>query len=299
MDVLVNRILLATDGSEDAELAARAAAGIAKGTGADLHLVHAWCPVPTHVAYPGVTWTDYSYLYEREANEVLERAAAAVEKAGGGVAGTHLVQGSPVGGILEICGELGPDLLVMGSRGLGAFGRLALGSVSEEVIHQAPCPVLVVRGGEGAWPPQRVVVGDDGSDAAAMAGELAARIGGLFGADGVVVRAFWWPPEPEGGWREGRVPEREEALYWEKQALEGRAWKLGGLLGRRPEARLIEGNAAEEILRVAAEIGGGEKALVAVGSRRLGVLGRIALGSVSARVLRAVEGPVLVCPGRR
>nr|WP_273888180.1 universal stress protein [Rubrobacter naiadicus] len=38
---------------------------------------------------------------------------------------------------------------------------------------------------------------------------------------------------------------------------------------------------------------------MAVGSRRLGVLGRIALGGVSARVLRAVEGPVLVCPGRR
>ncbi|MCA3749012.1 MAG: universal stress protein [Rubrobacter sp.] len=210
--MLINKVLLATDGSEDAELAARAAADIAGGTDAELHLVHVWRLVPAYAAYPGVMWTDYSYLYEEEAKKLLKTESEKVKGLGVRVAGAHLVQDSPVEGILKACRDLRPDLLVMGSRGLGAFKRLALGSVSERVAHQAPCPVLLMRGGEETWPPQRVVVGDDGSEAAAAAGALAARIGGLFGAAGIVVRAFRGRPEPGEGWK-GRGEELERTLY--------------------------------------------------------------------------------------
>ncbi|MCA3749011.1 MAG: universal stress protein [Rubrobacter sp.] len=74
---------------------------------------------------------------------------------------------------------------------------------------------------------------------------------------------------------------------------------MGRLLGSHPEARLVEGDPAEEILRAASGDGSGRGSLVAVGSRGLGVLDRLLLGSVSTKVLRAAEGPVLLCPQRR
>ncbi len=52
-DAFPARILLATDGSKDAELAARAAAEFSEGTGAELHVCHAWRPLP-HYAYPSL-----------------------------------------------------------------------------------------------------------------------------------------------------------------------------------------------------------------------------------------------------
>jgi hypothetical protein len=58
------------------------------------------------------------------------------------------------------------DLLVVGSRGLGKARRLVTGRVSEGLVHVASRPTLVVRGGEGIWPPKDVVVGDDGSEEA-------------------------------------------------------------------------------------------------------------------------------------
>jgi hypothetical protein len=58
------------------------------------------------------------------------------------------------------CEEIEAGLIVMGSRGLGLVGRLLLGRVCKDVVHHARGPVLVVRGGEGAWPPERVIIGD-------------------------------------------------------------------------------------------------------------------------------------------
>lgn len=47
--------------------------------------------------------------------------------------------------LCDLAGHLGADLVIVGSRGLGAGRRLILGSVSDRVVHHAPCPVLVLR----------------------------------------------------------------------------------------------------------------------------------------------------------
>jgi nucleotide-binding universal stress UspA family protein len=158
--------------------------------------------------------------------------------------------------------------------------------------------VLVVRGGEEAWPPQRVVIGDDGSEGAWRTTGLAGGIGGLFGAEVVLVRAHRNPPEPIGGWSAKDRRRLDETRAREEEALGRRADDLGRLSGNRPETKVIEADATLALL-LAAEEGEGRKTLLAVGSRGLGLVGRVRLGSVSINVLRVAEGPVLICPPPR
>jgi len=288
-----NRILLATDGSEDARLACRVAADLAGRTGAELHVAHAWRHHITGLGYPTVAWTDYSYLDEREARRVLATEVDTVEASGVAVSEPHLLQGPPIDAILDLCDELRPGLLVMGSRGLGPVGRIFLGSVSEGVVHHAWCPVFVVRGGEEAWPPARVVAGDDGSKSAELAARLAVSMGGLYAAEATLVRAYASPPEPIGGWS----PEDRRGLNLmrsrEEGALIGRAEAIEKVTGTRPGSRVVDADAALALLLVAEE-GEERKTLVAMGSRGLGVVDRVRLGSVSTKVLRIARGPVLI-----
>lgn len=297
-DGLLEKVVLATDGSEGARAATRAAVGLAGLTGADLHVAHAWQLVPPHAGYPSVTVSGYEHLYEREARRVLDSQADAVEALGGTVAETHLLRKPPIDAILDLCEELVPDLLLMGSRGLGTLRRVLVGSVSESVVHHARCPVLVVRGGEGAWPPTRVVVGHDGSEDAEKAVRLAAEMARLFGAGSVLVRAHQGPPKPIGGWTPEERNKLDGALIRAENDLNERAEQLASLFGDGPKARIVEGDPTLALLKVAEE-GDGSRTLLAMGSRGPGDISRIRLGSVPTNVLRVAHGPILICPHRR
>ena len=288
------RILLATDGSQDAALAARAAVDLSSMVGCELHVAHFWQTVPT---------TRFEAMVRAqlrlEAQELLEAQEASLREAGAEVAGAHLRLASAVDGVLDLAEGLGTDLLIMGSRGRGPVKRLILGSVSEGVVHQTRVPVLVVRGGDDAWPPGSIVIGDDGSEAAAHAACLALGIGGLFGAGGLLVRTYPRLPEmdPEGRALDARMVDDE--LRREENILEERARQLRENLGVRSRIRIDVGDPAARLLGAAEERHEGERTLLAVGSRGLGALGRARLGSVSTKVLRAAKGPVLICPGPR
>ena len=68
-----NTIVLATDGSDGASLAARAAADLSRKTGAELHVTHAWRHHAHGLGFPTVAWTDYSYLDEKEARRATSQ----------------------------------------------------------------------------------------------------------------------------------------------------------------------------------------------------------------------------------
>jgi len=171
---MLEKVLLATDGSKDAALAARAAVEVCERTGAELHVVHVWYSVPTARLRPFMRAE-----LKKLGNELLEEGVKRVEDSGGLVTGAHLVEGRAADEILDLAGQIGARLIVIGSRGLGPVGRIALGSVSEAVIHHSHWPVLVLHGGEDAWPPERVIFGD-GSEAARAAGDQARRWQELF-----------------------------------------------------------------------------------------------------------------------
>jgi nucleotide-binding universal stress UspA family protein len=282
MSSLPEKILLATDGSEDARLAARAAATLSDRGGAQLHIVHAWQSVPNAVI-------DFD-AYEEAAGRLLEEQARLVSDAGATVSEAHLIMGTPVDAILDLAEEINADFVVVGSRGHGPLGRLLLGSVSEGVVHHATRPVLVLR---GAWPPLRVVIGDDGSEAAKKAGEMASSIGGLFGARAALVRTYPEFPEVDQVGRALDPRAVDDALHRAEQDLRERAEELGRLVGGRPRIEIAAGDAAAALLEKAREADE-DRALIAVGSRGLGLARRLRLGSVSTKVLRAASGPVLV-----
>jgi nucleotide-binding universal stress UspA family protein len=147
MSIFPSRILLATDGSEQAELAVLRAVELADATDSELHVVHVGV-VPIFLqSYPG-TLGYYGKLYEQieeESKERLRKQSLRVKAAGGTVAGTHLRMGQVALEIVALAEELGAGLIVMGCRGLGGVRRALMGSVSDSVVRHAHCPVLVVR----------------------------------------------------------------------------------------------------------------------------------------------------------
>jgi nucleotide-binding universal stress UspA family protein len=147
MSIFPTRILLATDGSEQAELAALRAVELADATDSELHVVHVGV-VPIFLqSYPG-TLGYYGKLYEQieeVSKELLRKQSLRVKAAGGTVAGAHLRMGAVNLEIVSLAEELGVGLIVMGSRGLGGVRRALMGSVSDSVVRHAHCPVLVVR----------------------------------------------------------------------------------------------------------------------------------------------------------
>jgi nucleotide-binding universal stress UspA family protein len=291
MSIFPTRILLATDGSEDADLALRTAVDVAEKTGSELHVVHAWHSVPSTRFEPYIR-----AQLKKEAQELLAEQVGYIKAKGDDAARAHLMEGPAADEIVDLAEELGADLVVIGSQGMGSVGSLLVGSVSEGVVHHAPCPVLVVRGGQEAWPPQRIVIGDDGSEPAKKAGELGAVIAKLFGTDTVLVRAHENPFEPITGWSTKNRRELDEALLREERALEERAKELQAIAGSQLESRLIETEPTLAMLLVAEEEDEPEKTLLAVGSRGFDAAKRVMLGSVSTKILRVARGPVLICP---
>ena len=288
MNSFPNKILLAVDGSEDAVLAARAAIDLSGKTGAELHVVHAWQSVPS------ARFESFIRAQRKqEAEELLAAQEKLIEASGGKIARAHLRRGPAVDEILDLAGELDAGLSVMGSRGMGPVKRLVMGSVSEGVVHHSRCPVLVLRGGQDAWPASRIVIGDDGSVDAEKAAQLAARIGKLFGTAALLVRAYPRLPETDAEGRELDPRMVDDELRREKWALEARATEIEDALGTRPRVRIDVEDPAASLIE-AAEEDAPERALIAVGSRGLGAMQRLRLGSVSTKVLRAAKGPVLV-----
>ena len=157
MSIFPTKILLATDGSEDAELAALKAVDLANTTDSELHVVHVGL-APSFLMSDPATLSYYRKLYEQieeESRELLRKLSWQVKVAGGTVAETHLRMGDVDLEIVALAKKLGVDLIVMGCRGQQGIRRAIEGSISDRVIRCAPCPVLVVRSHERAEAPER------------------------------------------------------------------------------------------------------------------------------------------------
>ena len=145
MTGLPKKILVATDGSADAAVAARRAADMSRAFGSELYLVHV-IPVDQPYHLLGAEAGGPS-IYEEDRDRARSLLDAEVEKVrleGGRVAKGYLEEGDPDAGVVDLAERIGADLIVVGSRGAGTLRR-PIGSISSSIAAHAHCPVLIVR----------------------------------------------------------------------------------------------------------------------------------------------------------
>ena len=230
---------------------------------------------------------------KRQGQEILDDQVEKIRASGGEVTKAYLRRGRTSNEVISLCKEIDAGLLVVGSRGMGTVRRILMGSQSEEIVHHAQVPVLVLTGAENFWPPARIVIGEDFSDDARKAGKLAAGIGKLYDAKGLLIYSHPDLPEVPPGEARSAVKHLTEMRERDKSMLEDRAGDLEKILGTRPEIQISGGYPANVLLEASQEV---QPSLVAVGSRGVAGLIRTRLGSVSTKVVTAARGPVLVYP---
>jgi nucleotide-binding universal stress UspA family protein len=146
---VMETIVVGVDGSECARDALTRTATEVALRGARLRVVCAWEVSPAVYAggfAPGVDQGTLDGLREN-AEAVVREAVAEVERLQPSVPCEGEVrEGQPAEILLDAARDA--SLIVVGNRGRGGFASLLLGSVSQQVVHHAPCPVLVVRAAE-------------------------------------------------------------------------------------------------------------------------------------------------------
>ena len=137
-------IVVGVDGSETARLATRWAAREAKQRDATLRLVTAW-NLPSGTYYgPAPVSDDLVKDLVKAAEDALALAVQEVRDEAGLIdIETSVEEGQATQVLLDAARTA--DLVVVGSRGLGGFRELLLGSVSQQLVHYASCPVVIVR----------------------------------------------------------------------------------------------------------------------------------------------------------
>lgn len=135
------RIVVGADGSEPSLDALRWAAHQAEVTGAEVDVVVAWA---FPVQYAGGAMYAENFDPEANAREMVEGIVETVRREHPDLTiHARVIEGHPAPALIEA--SQGAELLVVGSRGHGAFVGMMLGSVSEHCVSHAHCPVVVVR----------------------------------------------------------------------------------------------------------------------------------------------------------
>ena len=140
---MFDTILLAVDGSEHGQHAAKTAGDLARALKAkDLRIVVAFEPIPPYLGEPNLSQAIVAR--ETQANEILKKAQEVIGSVPAEV-NTEMIEGSIAEAIMDVAAVQKSDLIIMGSRGLGRLVGAVLGSNSQKVVSHAPCPVLIVR----------------------------------------------------------------------------------------------------------------------------------------------------------
>ncbi len=296
MSIFPTTILLATDGSEEAQLAAKTAPELARSTGSQLHVVLVFFWARPTALDPISLDTTVHEAVESRARERLEKQIQKIEASGGVVRRSHLKGGEPDAEIVALGEEIGAGLIVMGSRGLGGMRRALIGAVSDSVVRHAHCPVMVVRG-EPVVFPTKILLATDGSEEANLASSTAADLAKSTNSElhvlyvGHTPSVFHEPPrtivlDPDPPSR--MEEDAEEAARTKLEELVQKISEAGGEI-TETHARL--GHPDAEIVGLAERLSAG---VIVMGSRGRGALRRALMGSVSDSVVRHAHRPVMV-----
>lgn len=285
---MIQRILLATDGSESAAQAERMLGSFHFSEGAVVQVI---CVVDAFVEkvmepmQPG---------QRDRVRQLVDEAVARLQGQGFTASGAVRV-GDADHQLLVAARELDADLIVLGSRGLSGLEGFLLGSVARNVAQQAACSVLVVRGTQTL--PGPIILAADESRSAAKAVEMVAALplpaGAIVTVLNVVRTAHPFLD---------LLPLRNETLHAQLRTEEQRRKASGEQLVLGSSARLAAagvqcrvvvrgGDPAAEILAAANNVGA---CLIVAGARGMSLIEGLVLGSVAERLLKGASCSVLL-----
>lgn len=288
---MYRRIMVPLDGSPFSERALPLAIALAHRSGAELRLVHVLVPLANKVFIEA----------DGGAQHYLEGLASHVTaESGVRTVAVRRVGRQVVGELSYYSAEEGIDLVVMATHGWGGLQRAWLGSVTDGLVREARVPVLAFRPGKDEAPRldgkaiEEVLIPLDGSAFSEAVLREALELGGRE-ARFTLLRVVPWSPLSSSVSGGIELVQREELVA----ALQAEATRYLGELaeGLRGEGYEIEtvvrvdAQPARVILDLAAEIGAD---LIAQATHGRSGVARLALGSVTDKVLRGAEVPVLV-----
>jgi nucleotide-binding universal stress UspA family protein len=287
---MMDHVLIGVDGSEDSRTALRWGVGLADTLGSPVHVTRAW-------QYPSDAILSVGRLQLPTAEVATARIESELQAlldetlAGRATEVDVEVARGPATGVLLRAAESEPVTVVVGSRGLGGFKGLLLGSVGRQLAEHAHCPVTIVRVSEPLAPfrLRTVVAGHDGSPNAARAVEVAAELAVKAGAELVVASAA--PPAAGERLRSG---EPRTHLAARRDLVEDWCAPLRAS-GIEYRTAVVEGDARSALLEIAADR---HADLLVVGSRGRGPVAKLLLGSVASSLAQHGTLPVTIVPHR-
>lgn len=289
---MIKRILVPWDGSESANEALRMAADLAVKASLELEVLYV---IPSSTEWKGPLdnpTVACSIARVEDFEKCVEDTSALVNKIAAITGRTDISPvvtvkvGNPVGRIVAHADATKPSLIIMGTRGLGRWKGLFLGSVSSKVAHSASCPVLLIGRARRI---DTILVAVDDTTASRNAVKWTASLAKITGAEVTLLAVDRVVPTilPVPG--EYEIVNLQTGVL-AKQALEScrQAAREAGLEAREREEA---GDPTERILAVAAE---GEYDLVVLGSHGRGEVEDLLTGGTGDRVAHMADRPVLI-----
>lgn len=293
---MFDKILVPVDFSEQSRAAFGHGALFAAAFGGTLELVHVVEPVVQ--AHPPF-WVGESALAGELHRQGLARAELQLQSLlptlpapSGAAAGARVLAGTLPEALVDYARESKADLMVVSTHGRTGFSRWLMGSVSERLLRQAPCPVLVARGGSAAEHPaiRRLLVAVDLSEHSRRALSAAGQIAERFGAVLEVFYVWAAPYYGEGASPAGLFERIRASARAELDEFVARAALPAGVVLERT---IVSGTPTAKINERLDEQA---PDLLVLGTHGHGGFKRLVLGSVAEATARYASAATLVIP---
>ena len=299
---MFDHILVCCDGSEASLQAAQAAVSITRRHPCRVTLLYVLdLQVVIHPSIgisDGATGPREVAHYQQKAREVVEQSIAKSFCDADVPYEWRFEIGHPVEKILEVAKKQEADLIVIGTRGQGGWKRLLLGSVSDSVLHHAPCSVLLVNGKSGLHGSkgfEHILFASDGSASADRAALVAVEIAQTFATSmralNVVEPFSLGPVLADDDYTLLTLSDPKVVAGHYMAHLRSCLGSVVADAGVYCTFHQERGPAEDAIVRFAEEHG---TDLIVMGSRGLGGFERMLLGSVSNYVAHHAHCPVLI-----
>jgi nucleotide-binding universal stress UspA family protein len=289
---MYDRILIATDGSDEAERAAKRGLEFARVFDATVDVLYVVERKALRLARSG---DETERLRERgeTALEAIEELASDVDRP----VTTALTEGKPAMRIAEYAVERDAGLIVVGRQGLTGLGKRLLGGVTERLLHRSDIPVFVVPKGapDATTDYTDLLVPTDGSEIAADAARHGAAVAQQYGSSVHILNVV--DMQAAGGAFDMGGIEREFVDRLEadgKAVVADAASEIGDEVPAVTTAVVRTTSFDGVAAGIREYVDDADIDLVVMGARGQSNLGRHVLGSVTSTLLRTVDVPVLV-----